>query len=166
MGHIRDDAKYPALNAEIGRTMAAVKPGGKVWARTLPGCVATNLGWKHWLCLFPQHGPGMKHTRRIVLTPWQREIVQRHPRQFIRGLLCSDGCRAINSVHGPWVAGRRRNYAYPRYFFVNASADIRALCGWALDLLGIAWRQSNTRTISVARREAVAALDEFVGPKS
>ena len=35
----------------------------------------------------------------------------------------------------------------------------------ALDLLGIAWRQSNPRNISIARREAVAALGEFVGPK-
>lgn len=32
--------------------------------------------------------------------------------------------------------------------------------------LGIAWRQSNARVISVAQRDAVAALDTFVGPKS
>jgi hypothetical protein len=49
--------------------------------------------------------------------------------------------------------------------FTNESADIRALCGETLDLLGVAWRYSRRNTISVARREAVARLDEFVGPK-
>jgi len=30
---------------------------------------------------------------------------------------------------------------------------------------GVAWRFSRRNSISVARREAVARLDEFVGPK-
>ena len=30
---------------------------------------------KHWPCLFPQHGPGRKHERKIELTVWQRELV-------------------------------------------------------------------------------------------
>jgi hypothetical protein len=34
-----------------------------------------------------------------------------------------------------------------------------------LDWLGVAWRFSRRNVISVARREAVARLDEFVGPK-
>jgi len=58
-----------------------------------------------------------------------------------------------------------REYAYPRYFFSNMSADIRAIYTDALDLLGVAWRQNRHNSISVARREAVAALDAFVGPK-
>ena len=49
--------------------------------------------------------------------------------------------------------------------FVNKSADIHRLCGEALDRLGVAWRFSKPTTISVARREAVARLDMFVGPK-
>ena len=56
-------------------------------------------------------------------------------------------------------------YEYPRYFFSNESADILGLCGDALDLLEISWRFSRRNAISVARREAVARLDEFVGPK-
>jgi hypothetical protein len=35
----------------------------------------------------------------------------------------------------------------------------------SLDRLGIAWKQSNRNNISVAKKEAVARLDEFVGPK-
>jgi hypothetical protein len=45
------------------------------------------------------------------------------------------------------------------------SADIHRLRGEALDRLGVAWRFSKPATISVARREAVARLDELVGPK-
>jgi hypothetical protein len=37
--------------------------------------------------------------------------------------------------------------------------------GQTLDRLEVEWRFSKPNTISVARREAVARLDEFVGPK-
>ena len=56
-------------------------------------------------------------------------------------------------------------YTYPRYFFNNESADIMGLCRGALDRLGVAWRMPRPNALSVARREAVARLDEFVGPK-
>ena len=49
--------------------------------------------------------------------------------------------------------------------FTNESADILRLCSETLDQLGVAWRFSRPNTISVARREEVARLDEFVGPK-
>jgi hypothetical protein len=39
------------------------------------------------------------------------------------------------------------------------------LCGQTLDQLGVEWRFSKPNTISVAKRDAVARLDEFVGPK-
>jgi hypothetical protein len=58
-----------------------------------------------------------------------------------------------------------RWYEYPRYFFSNESADILGLCGAALDKLEVSWRFSRRNVISVARRAAVARLDEFVGPK-
>jgi hypothetical protein len=37
--------------------------------------------------------------------------------------------------------------------------------GEALDRLGISWRFSRRNTISVARKNAVERLDQFVGPK-
>jgi hypothetical protein len=49
--------------------------------------------------------------------------------------------------------------------FTNESRDILGLCGAALDHLGVSWRFSRRNTISVARRDAVARLDQFVGPK-
>lgn len=57
-----------------------------------------------------------------------------------------------------------RDYTYPRYQFSSRSDDIRALFTHTCDLLDIAWRPGGRWHISVARREAVARLDEFVGP--
>ena len=129
----------------------------------------------HWLhrssCLFPalavpvpQHGPGKKHNRAIELAPWQGIIVGAQPGDFARGLFHSDGCRFISRVRRP-LPGGDRWYEYPRYMFTNESRDILGLCGQTLDQLGVSWRFSRRNTISVARREAVARLDEFVGPK-
>jgi len=70
----------------------------------------------------------------------------------------------LNRIRRRLPSGERW-YEYPRYMFTNESADIRALCGDVLDALGVAWRYSKRNTISVARREAVARLDEVVGPK-
>jgi hypothetical protein len=47
----------------------------------------------------------------------------------------------------------------------NESADILAICGEAPDQLGVSWRFSRQSTISVAHWDAVARLDQFVGPK-
>jgi hypothetical protein len=120
------------------------------------GCTEVSSFSKHWPCLFPQHGPGRKHERKIELTLWQQELVDLDPRPLIRGLLHSDGCRVLN-----WVNGT----PYPRYHFSNVSADIRGIFGRACDQLGIEWRPNNRWSLSVARRESVALLDAFVGPK-
>jgi hypothetical protein len=113
----------------------------------------------------PQHGPGRKHERPIVLEPWQREIVDAYPREFLRGLIHSDGCRTVNRFKTKLPSGRVADYAYPRYFFSNLSADIRGLFCEYCERLGIRWTQSNHRNISVSHRQSVALLDEFVGPK-
>lgn len=57
-------------------------------------------------------------------------------------------------------------YSYPRYFFTNVSADILRIFESACDAIGVPNRMSKWNTVSVARREGVAALDAFVGPKS
>ena len=121
--------------------------------------------WKHWPCLFPQHGPGRKHDRRILLEPWQQEIVGAFPADFLRGLFHSDGCRA-NNWTTRLVGGVERRYDYARWQFTNNSDDIRQLCCDTLELLHIPWRQSNWKTISVSQRAAVARLDELIGLKA
>ncbi|HEY7264050.1 MAG TPA: helix-turn-helix domain-containing protein [Trebonia sp.] len=155
---------WPGLLAAAKRTMSAVMPASSVFGVRREGMTEVKSYSKHWPCLFPQHGPGRKHTRRIELAGWQRGIVEKHPGDFARGLFHSDGYRGVNRVHRTWGTGERW-YEYPRYLFTNNSADILRLCGETLDQLGVAWRFSKPNTISVARREAVEQLDEFVGPK-
>ena len=162
--HVINDATYVALNTHLITLMKAVKPGGRPHTRVVPGAVITTLSWKHWPCLFPQHGPGRKHERAIILEQWQREVVEAAPADFLRGLFHSDGSRVRNWATRP-VAGKMRRYEYPRWQFVNASEDILGLCTWALDLVDVAWRRSAPRVVSVSRREAVARLDALIGPK-
>lgn len=107
----------------------------------------------------------MKHMRPIVLEEWQQAIVDAHPGLLLRGLIHSDGCRMTNWATRP-VGGEVKRYEYPRYFFSNKSLDILALCCAALDRLGIAYPSPWWDQVSVARREAVATLDTWVGPKT
>jgi len=163
--HIYNDERYVALNAHIGDIMRRVKPGGRPHVRHQPGCLITTVSWKHWTCLFPQHGPGRKHERPIVLEPWQREIVEKHPADFLRGLFHSDGSRTRNWATRV-VAGEKKRYDYPRWEFVNRSDDILGLCTWALDLCDVAWRRPRVNAIAVSRRDDVRRLDELIGPQS
>jgi len=156
------DTRYPGIVGECVDAVRAVVPGNAVGVIPYPtaNCVRVQAYSKWWPTLFPQHGVGRKHDRAIVLLEWQVEITRAHPEQLIRGLIHSDGRRFVNRVrHGEKV------YAYPRYMFSNRSRDIHAIFSEHLDQLGIAWRWSNDHTISIARREAVARLDAFVGPK-
>ena len=51
-----NDACYVELNLHIADLMRRVKPGGRPHIRRITGCLSTSVGWKHWPCLFPQHG--------------------------------------------------------------------------------------------------------------
>jgi hypothetical protein len=123
-------------------------------------CWTVESTWKSWACLFPQHGPGKKHERKIELADWQKAIVDAQPGRFLRGLIHSDGWRGVNRVH---VKGR--DYEYPRYQFSNRSDDIRRLFTDGCEALGVAWRPWTRFHVSVARAESVAILDRYVGEK-
>jgi hypothetical protein len=72
----------------------------------------------------------------------------------------------IVSYWREWPCWLGRAYAYPRYQFSNRSDDIRTLFTDACDFLGVAWRPWGRYHVSVARREAVALLDRYVGLKT
>jgi hypothetical protein len=160
---IFQDTRYVAL---IGQCRVAIYSITQREAGTVAklGCTEIYSNWKHWHCLFPQHGPGPKHLRRITLMRWQIAVVRRHPRELVRGLIESDGCRSMNRVRRPTKAGFKA-YEYVRYYFTNASSDIRALFTSTCDQIGVEWRVMTERVISVARRSSVEALDAFIGPK-
>jgi hypothetical protein len=148
---------WPGLMAAARQAMAAVMPASSVCGVKQTGCTMKKSYSKHWACLFPQHGPGRKHQRKIELAQWQEVIVRKYPGEFARGLFHSDGWRGVNRVRRTLADGDHW-YEYPRYLFGNESADILRLCGEALDQLGVAWRYSRRNSISVARRGAVARL--------
>lgn len=157
------DAAYPNIVAECCEAIEAFtgrRPRPRIEARCMQ-CVRVDSTWKSWECLFPQHGPGRKHHRTIALVPGQQHILKRESPAFLRGLIHSDGWRGVNRVH---VKGR--DYAYPRYQFPNRSDDIRRLFTDACDRLGVQWRQWTRYHVSIARRDSVARLDSFIGPKS
>ncbi|WP_330457194.1 helix-turn-helix domain containing protein [Streptomyces sp. NBC_00820] len=155
---------WPGLIDACAAAIEAVNSGKKASRVQAVGYTSVVGYSRHWPCLFPQHGPGKKHTRNITLKPWQREIVDAHPWEFIRGLIHSDGCRITN-----WttriIGGERKRYEYPRYFFTNLSVDITGLFTSALDRVHVEWKHANRRNISVARKASVALMDAHVGPK-
>ncbi|MEV6806098.1 helix-turn-helix domain-containing protein [Streptomyces sp. NPDC051132] len=159
---------WPAVMDACESAMRAVFPANSVCRVRKQGCHNVKVYSMHLSCLFPQHGPGKKHERPIVLEPWQWAIVRDHPWEFVRGLVHSDGCRVTNWTTRT-VAGERKRYEYPRYFFCNKSDDIRGLFTDALDLVGVEWttlaRGGAPFTVSVARRASVALMDLHVGPK-
>jgi hypothetical protein len=151
------DARYPEIVSACEDAMQELVPRNKV-ARVNRGTWWEVYAYsKTWPCLFPQHGPGKKHERAIVLTDWQWQSVSRRPDLLLRGLLHSDGCRFQSTGRGGW--------SHPRYSFVNASPDIRRIFCEACELLGFHWTASGKRTIYVSRKADVALLDLLVGPK-
>jgi hypothetical protein len=162
------DAAYPAIIEDCWTAMMLTLLPRRVSCNPhrVHRCVRVVGSSPRWPEAFPQHGPGRKHDRKIELVPWQREIVDRHPQEFLRGLLHSDGCRTVNRFKTKLPSGRVAEYAYPRWFFSNRSDDIRGLFCEYCERLGIRWTQSNPRNISVSHRRSVALLDSFVPAKS
>jgi hypothetical protein len=155
---------YPGIAVEVADAMSTVSGRFEAASTEGIGCSYINTYWKHWPCVFPQHGRGRKHERPIVLRDWQRPSATVEHQELIRGLIHSDGCRFINPVNRQLKHGVKR-YEYVRYVFTNASSDIRGILTDSLDALEIEWRRMNARNISIARRDSVHELEQFVGQK-
>jgi hypothetical protein len=159
------DKKYPGIVDECASAIAKVMPTNRVGRRlTASNCWEVWSFSRSWPCLFPQHGPGKKHERRIWLAEWQQQLAERWPEALIRGMVQTDGCRFINTGRGGW--------RHPRYEFKNVSSDITSIFCTACDCLGLRWTaafpsdQTKGISIYVSRKDEVARMDEFVGPKA
>lgn len=158
---IATTATWPGVREEVTTSITTVIGRKPRIGQEHRGAIRVTSYSVHWPCLFPQHGPGRKHTRPIELFPWQEEIAyRRHPGRLLRGLVHSDGWRGTNRA-----TTRGNSYEYPRYIFTNTSEDILRIFGRACDAIGVEWRRSGRHNVSVARRQSVALLDEHVGPK-
>ncbi len=150
------DKKYPVIIDRCRAALEILMPSQRAGIVKKIGCVDVSLYSKHWPCLFPQHGPGNKHNRRIALEPWQQALVDKATEEFVLGLIHSDGCR---------VVANDRGVTSIRYHFSNMSEDIHGLFTAALDALDIPWTRSSKKIVSIYRKAATARLDTFIGPK-
>jgi hypothetical protein len=162
------DQKYGRIIDEVLTAMAATFPGRNPTRFPASAGGSDVVGICHPAVgkAFPQHGPGRKHLRRIVLSDWQLRLTHAHPGALIRGLIHSDGCRVVNRFKTKLPSGRVAEYSYIRYFFSNLSKDIRNIFSEHCALLGIRVTQSNHRNLTVSHRDSVAVLEELVGPKT
>jgi hypothetical protein len=110
----------------------------------------------HLPCLLPQHGPGVKHSRPIVLESWQERAVEAEPWRLLRGLIWSDGSIFMNRT-GP--------YAYESVHFGNRSDDIIDLFRDTCATVGIVTRRSGIH-VRINRRACVERLLAEIGRKT
>jgi hypothetical protein len=157
------DNDYPNIIQTCARHVQTLLPDNRVnILRSMRGDFSEVVcTYKFWPEVFPQHGSGAKHTRKIILDSWQHQIVDAYPLEFLRGLYHSDGSRYSNIVKGR---------DYPRYQFTNVSDDIRGLFCWTCDRLGLQWtskaRDGREYDIYISKRPDVAYLDTHIGPKT
>jgi hypothetical protein len=122
------DIRYPNIIRGCADAMKTVFPNNTATVIKQPGnyvivvCLSNALP-----ILYPQHGPGEKHTRLIKLEPWQEVLVKLYPLEIWRGLFHSDGSRFSNPAKGK---------DYPRYQFTNYSEGIRQIFLNACEALG------------------------------
>jgi len=152
------DTRYPTVVEDAAGLLRRIVPRNKVGRqyRHEGRMVTLYAFFKHWTCLLPQHGPGKKHDRPIVLEPWQRELVEQAPWSFLRGCIRSDGCVFVN---------RTGKYAYESYDFRNLSRDILTLFASVCAHVGVECRLY-PRRVRVYRRASVALMLEHVGRKN
>ena len=110
----------------------------------------------HLSCLFPQHGGGKKHERRVTLEAWQQALVNQAPWSFLRGCIRSDGCCFVN---------RTGRYAYESFEFSNRSKDILEAFSATCAAVGVECRVY-AKAVRIYRRASVALMLEHVGRKA
>lgn len=157
------DSRQPAIAAECAASIRRMLPFKEpvLYKRAESQCVEISAYWLHWPCAFPQHGPGRKHLRPIVLTSEQRRIVFASPKSFLRGLIHSDGTRFV-AVEKKGSSVRHA----PRHEFSNRSEGILRLFMEACEAVEVRYTRPSVKQVAIYRQASVAKLDEFVGPKS
>jgi hypothetical protein len=151
------DARHPGVIADARAVLERSFPANRVGAvRADAGStLVLSVYHRHLPCLLPQHGPGLKHRRRIALEPWQEAVVIASPFDFLRGCIWSDGCTFVN---------RTGRYAYLTVDFCNRSDDIRAIFRLACHAAELDYRENGDR-VRINRRASVERLVARIGTK-
>lgn len=162
------DDKYPGIIEDTRALLSRCFPqnGVHVGRGSKGKCSAISVYSRHLICLFPQHGPGAKHKRRIVLEHWQEDLVAAAPWAFLRGCIRSDGSVFVNrtDIHRP------EPYEYLSYDFANSSEDITGLFTDVCERLALRPRVSCDRMgrwhVRINRRASVDLMVRHVGLKT
>jgi len=164
---LANQASFVNMNKYITDSLQLLFPNKKIkhYYRKGQDCVNIKVNAISLEELFP-HGQGTKHTRKIELKEWQEEICKQYPKEFIKGLMESDGCR-FKPV---------KKYKYFIYQFTNASKDIHNILQKFCDLIQLSYtfRKKEFKTQKRAtiyltcfsKKETVLILDNFIGIKS
>jgi len=159
---IAQDIKYKEVINQIQKNLKILFPNNKVsiYKRKV-NCVDICVHNSHLKLLFPQHAIGKKHLREIKLAEWQKEILDRHPALFIKGLIHSDGC---------FYTTKQNNKIYERYGFANRSIDIVDLVKEYLEKINIKYACHLNKTtqiyrLSISKKEEVQRLKALIGIK-
>lgn len=152
------DSKYSDIIERTKKAVEVVLSGNKALTQFhgTKTCTCVYAYSNELLVLFPQHGPGRKHDRKISLQTWQQKLVSRNPKPFIKGLIESDGCRYVNRIG---------QYEYPSYNFTNHSEDLHSIFAWACAKIGVKVTRCGKNS-QIRTRKSVAVFDEFIGPKT
>lgn len=154
------DSGYPNTIDRQVRSIKELFPANKVTISNwhTENCKSISVYNSELVSLFPQHGVGRKHTRKIKLEGWQENIVKQNTQEFLSGLMDSDGCVFIANQSGK---------EYVRAQFTNKSEDIKDLFCWVCDLLGISyWRKVGYKNINIQRKKDIENLLSFYPQKS
>lgn len=152
------DARHEMIVSQAYELLRRCFPRNRVARMTAEegAMVILRVHNNHLGCLLPQHGPGKKHERPIVLEPWQSAMLAQAPWAFLRGCIRSDGCVFVN---------RTGRYEYLSYAFDNLSADIRKLFIETCRRVGVECRPTGN-SVRIYRRKSVALMLEHVGLKT
>jgi Homeodomain-like domain len=157
------DNRYPRIIRDARCLLERCFPENRVDVVQRTGCVNVSMYSLHLPCLLPQHGPGRKHERTIVLEHWQSKILAAEPWSFIRACIRTDGCVFINrtDIH------QSVPNEYLSYQFSNKSQDIADLFVAACNRVGVATRMNRDGrgrwSVRINRRVSVALMLAQVG---
>lgn len=154
-------SKYQGIIREIMESMELILPCNKVYISNKTGCKSVTINSNHLPILFPQHGEGAKHTRKIELVEWQVKYLEENSKYLARGLFHSDGS----------YYGNDRKF----YNFTNCSLDIHIIYQKCLELNDVEFR-FNSKKVSekhspawvtvMYRKSEVDKAYQFLGEKT
>ncbi len=152
------DKKYKKLNDFTKEMLKIIFPDNTIGIIDFKNHIDLSIHNINLPSIFPQHGKGMKYTRKVVLTEWQKNIlIDEH---FLKGLIYSDGCFFIRNVG---------KYSYNACCFTNKSVDIQRLFQGICDKFSIEWKYSKRKTgvydTNVQKQEAFNRIVELIGTK-